>query len=199
MFVATGSALLVGLVLLPACSSQGGAGAGEKNDRCTNGSGAPVQCTSELQPGVDGGATPANGAKDNGETFDAGRTLPEDRPDLNPRNYSYPELPGTPAHDSADQIAAPGRANQLSGVQVDVVRINPGDEPWMDLHGNLNEAVLDMQGATFTGKFGLKYRGIGYSSARSPLNVTPDASGVQRLERPEARAGFAGGRCMRFK
>ena len=41
------------------------------------------------------------------------------------------------------------------------------DEPWMDLHGNLDEAVLDMTGATFTGKFGLKYRGIGYNSSRA--------------------------------
>jgi hypothetical protein len=133
-------------------------------------------------------------------TYDAGRFLPEDRPELNPRNYSFPTFPGGPTHDSANQVAAPGRGNRnLAGAQVDVVRINPVDEPWMDLHGNLNEAVLDMQGATFTGKFGLKYRGLGYSSARSALNVTPDANGVRRLERPEARTGFAGGRCMRFK
>jgi hypothetical protein len=133
-------------------------------------------------------------------TFDAGRTLPVGKPELNPRNYFYPTFAGTPTHDTANQVAAPGRGNQnLGGRQVDVVRINPGDEPWMDLHGNLNEAVIDMEGAAFTGKFGLKYRGLGYSSARSQLNVTPDAHGVRRLERPEARSAFAGGRCMRFK
>lgn len=55
---------------------------------------------------------------------------------------------------------------------VDDVRIAAGDEPWMDLHGNVHEAVLDMNGATFTDKFGLKYRGIGYSSARAIGNPT---------------------------
>ena len=133
-------------------------------------------------------------------TFDAGRRLPLAEPERNPRNYFYPAFAGDPTHDTANQVAAPGRGNQnLGGAQIDVVRINPGDEPWVDLHGNLNEAVLDMQGATFTGKFGLKYRGLGYQSARSELNVTADASGIRRLQRPEARTGFAGGRCMRFK
>jgi len=42
----------------------------------------------------------------------------------------------------------------------------------MDLHGNLEGAVLDVTAATFTGNFGLKYRGIGYNSARALTNPT---------------------------
>ena len=67
---------------------------------------------------------------------------------------------------------------------------------------SINETVLTMNGSTFSGKFGLKYRGIGYQSARLELNTRADwegEGGVRRLERPEARAGFAGGRCMRFR
>ena len=118
-------------------------------------------------------------------------------------NYEFPFFSETTTHDKAWEISAPGRGSvAANGEQVDLVRINPGDEPWMDLAGNLNEAVLTMNGATFTGKFGLKYRGIGYNSARSELNFKPDwpgEGGLRRIERPEAKAGFTGGRCMRFK
>jgi hypothetical protein len=135
-------------------------------------------------------------------TFDAGDNLPVPGSPLNVHNYHYPDL-GNQTHDKAWEIAAPGRASQASaanGEPVDAIRLNPGDEPWMDLHGNLNEAALDMSGADFTGKFALKYRGIGYGSSRSDLNVTimPGES-VQRLQRPEAKAFYSGGRCMRFK
>ncbi len=73
-----------------------------------------------------------------------------------------------------------------------MVRIAAGDEPWMDLHGNMEEAVLDMTGATFTGNFGLKYRGIGYNSSRALSNPTA-------LKYPEYKAAYTGARCMRFK
>jgi hypothetical protein len=70
----------------------------------------------------------------------------------------------------------------------------------MDLHGNLNEAAFDMTGATFTGLFAVKYRGIGYGSARSDLNVKPvKGESILRVQRPEAKAAYTGGRCMRFK
>jgi len=135
-------------------------------------------------------------------TFDAGDALPVVGSPLNLHNYAYPNT-GYPAHDKSWQIAAPGRASlaaAANGQPVDMVRINAGDEPWMDLQGNLTEAVLDMTGATFTGAFGLKYRGIGYGSARSDLNVTLIlGESVLRIQRPEAKAAFAGGRCMRFK
>ncbi|HSO31982.1 MAG TPA: hypothetical protein VLT33_05685, partial [Labilithrix sp.] len=84
--------------------------------------------------------------------------------------------------------------------QVDVIRVNAGAEPWLDLAGNLSEAALDMSGATFTGGFALKYRGIGYGSSRSDLNVsTILGESVLRIQRPEAKAAYSGGRCMRFK
>jgi hypothetical protein len=135
--------------------------------------------------------------------YDAGGTLPLPGSPLNDSRYEYPFFPVGTIYDKAWEISAPGRGSLAAGGdQVDVVRLKAGDEPWMDLAGNLNEAVLTMNGATFSGKFGLKYRGIGYQSARSPLNMTadwPGEGGLRRIERPEARAGFAGGRCMRFK
>ena len=40
-----------------------------------------------------------------------------------------------------------------------------------------------------------------YQSARSHLNIDVEwgVGGVPRIERPEAKAAFTGGRCMRFK
>jgi hypothetical protein len=135
-------------------------------------------------------------------TFDAGDTLPVRDSVLNIHNYYYPDT-GEVTHDKAWQISAPGRASLAVGAnegQADVVRIRPGDEPWLDLTGNLNEAALDMSGATFTGHFALKYRGIAYGSSRSILNVTlMRGENVLRIQRPEAKAAYAGGRCMRFK
>lgn len=134
-------------------------------------------------------------------TYDAGGELPVPNHPLNRNNYVFPWFDDP--HDKSWEIAAPGRGSRAAdGEQVDMVRISPGDEPWMDLAGNLSEAVLQMDGASFTGKFGLKYRGIGYQSARSLLNFRddwPGEEGKRRIERAEARAGFTGGRCMRFK
>jgi hypothetical protein len=108
---------------------------------------------------------------------------------VNPLNYNYPYYDngsgGTETSEGVNRLSAPGR------LPADTVRINAGDEPWLDVHGNLHEAVLDMTGATFV-QFGLKYRGIGYSSARAQQNTTA-------LTYPEYRAGYSGGRCMRFK
>jgi hypothetical protein len=134
-------------------------------------------------------------------TFDAGDALPVLGSPLNTHNYSYPNT-GFPTHDKAWQVAAPGRGSRASadGQATDVVRINAADEPWMDLNGNLSEAVLDVAGAAFTGTFGLKYRGIGYGSSRSDLNVSLiKGEAVLRIQRPEAKAAYMGGRCMRFR
>ncbi|MBX3187682.1 MAG: hypothetical protein KF819_11730 [Labilithrix sp.] len=110
-----------------------------------------------------------------------------------PLNYNYPYYAngagGNETHEGVNRIAPPGR---MIG---DKVRVNAADEPWMDVHGNLHEQVLDMTGATFTGNFGLKYRGIGYSSARALQN----GSGENRLRFAEYKAAYSGGRCMRFK
>jgi hypothetical protein len=135
-------------------------------------------------------------------SFDAGDSLPVAGSALNRHNYHYPDT-GAVTHDKAWQIAAPGRASlatAANGQATDVVRINPGDEPWMDLHGNLSEAALDMEGSAFTGRFALKYRGIGYGTSRSELNVSlVSGEAVLRVQRPEAKAATTGGRCMRFR
>ncbi len=136
-------------------------------------------------------------------SFDAGGQLPEPGDPLNASNYIFPIFPDGTTHDKAWEIAAPGRGTiKAGGAQTDVVRLKDLDEPWVDLAGNLNESVLTMSGASFTGKFGLKFRGIGFQSARSELNFNanwPGEGGLRRIERPEAKAGFAGGRCMRFR
>jgi hypothetical protein len=135
-------------------------------------------------------------------TFDAGDALPVPNSPLNVHNYHYPDT-GAQTHDKAWQIAAPGRASLATGANgkaVDVVRINPNDEPWMDLNGNVSEAALDVSGATSTGLFALKYRGIAYGSSRSDLNVKlMKGETIARIQRPEAKGAFTGGRCMRFR
>ncbi len=135
-------------------------------------------------------------------TFDGGDNLPVPGSILNVHNYHYPDL-GSQTADKAWEVSAPGRASLAmgaGGAAVDAIALHPGEEPWMDLAGNLSEAVLDTNGGAFTGVFGLKYRGIGYGSARSDLNMTlMKGETILRIQRPEAKAGFTGGRCMRFK
>ena len=94
------------------------------------------------------------------------------------------------------RVAAPGR------VTTDAVKINAADEPWMDLHGNMHEIVLDTNAGAFQNQFGIKYRGLGYSSARAGGNSTnpgDPAKLVGRYNWPEYKAAYSGGRCMRFK
>jgi hypothetical protein len=135
-------------------------------------------------------------------TFDAGGKLPSvwtggfESPDplynsgnfLNWNLYSYPNFPAADTSQKTWQVEAPGRmpADNIDG--------------WMDLAGNLSEAVLETNGGSFTGRFGLKYRGVGYGSARSDLNVTlmPNET-ILRVQRPEVKTALAGGRCMKFK
>ncbi len=134
-------------------------------------------------------------------TFDAGDALPNRTSSLNFHGYRYPNI-GYPTSDKSWEVAAPGRgtlALAALGQQTDKVRVNPGDEPWIDLAGNLNESALETSGGVFTGKFGLKFRGIGYGTSRSVLNVTlMKGESILRVQRPEAKAAYAGGRCMRF-
>lgn len=116
-------------------------------------------------------------------TFDAGDNLPVPGSFLNKHIYSYPDVgPGT--SDKVWQIAAPGRVT------------SDNTKGWMDLAGNLSEAVFDAS----TGNFGLKSRGIGYGSARSDLNATlMPGETILRLQRPEVKSALSGGRCVRFK
>ena len=102
----------------------------------------------------------------------------------NPIIYRYPFYYST--GEGSYRVAAPGR------VTTDTIRINAADEPWMDVHGNLMEIALNMTGATFTGEFMIKYRGIGYNSSRALQNKTA-------MRYPEYKAAYSGGRCMRFK
>jgi hypothetical protein len=95
-------------------------------------------------------------------------------------NYYYPYFDPGVSHEGVSRIAAPGR------VQADALSID-GGEPWMDLRGNLNEVAL-----VGAGGFTLLYQGIGYSSARALNN--PNV-----LKLPEYKAGYSGGRCMRFE
>lgn len=139
-------------------------------------------------------------------TFDAGDNLPKKGSQLNVHNYFFPDFGDSNTSDKSWEVSAPGRATfanfdfSVRGQQIDMVRLAPNDEPWMDLAGNLNEAALDMDGAKFTGDFSLKYRGIGYGSARSDLNMSIMKGEEKiRIKRPEAKAAFTGGRCMRFK
>ena len=140
-------------------------------------------------------------------TFDAGDALPEPNSPLNEHHYWYPWLTsptgGNVTHDKSSQIAAPGRASTAAGAggkAVDAIAIAPGAEPWMDLGGNLSEAAFDMNNGSFTGTFTLKLRGIGYGSSRSDLNVKEvKGETIKRVQRPEAKAAYIGGRCMRFK
>ena len=144
-------------------------------------------------------------------TFDAGGKLPTvfiagvESPDplYNPGNflnwnlYGYPNYAADITSEKVWQVSAPGRT------PADLVHQLSNDEGWSDLAGNLSEAVLETQGGVFTGHFGLKFRGLGYGSARSDLNFSqmPDVpdQGVLRMQRPEVKSALVGSRCMRFK
>jgi hypothetical protein len=137
-------------------------------------------------------------------TFDAGDALPKTPGHtLNEHNYWYPFLIGAATHDKSSEIAAPGRASTAAGANgkaIDAIALAAGDEPWMDLAGNLSEAALDTNNGKFHGSFSLKLRGIGYGSSRSDLNVKEVlGENMRRVQRPEAKAAYIGGRCMRFK
>jgi len=125
-----------------------------------------------------------------------------DSGNINPKNYSYPYFDAS-GFDGTDVVMAPGRkirGGPAAGQAIDTVRINAADEPWMDLHGNMHESAIDTTNgavnpqATGQGSFHVKFKGIGYSSARAGGN-----SVSFNLSFPEYRAGYTGGRCMRFK
>ncbi|MBX3225918.1 MAG: hypothetical protein KIT84_29920 [Labilithrix sp.] len=135
-------------------------------------------------------------------TFDAGGQLPRPDHPANTYNYMFPFLGDAVSHDKSWVIAAPGRGTWATNKEpADMVRIDPADEPWMDLHGNVMEAALKTTNGQSTGQFAMKYRGIGYQSARSHLNIDVEwgVDGIKRIARAEAKAAFTGGRCMRFK
>lgn len=126
-------------------------------------------------------------------TFDAGDVLPVVGSPLNKHVYHYPDLSDSTS-DKSWQIAAPGRNTS------DTVYLPGVAEGWADLAGNLNEQVLATSNGVFTGRFGVKHRGIGYGSMRSDLNVTlMPGETILRVQRPEMKSALSGGRCQRFK
>jgi hypothetical protein len=95
-----------------------------------------------------------------------------------PSLYNYPAVDSSATHEGASRIAPPGR------IATDATSFN-GAEPWMDLQGNVHEvAIAGPTGFTFL------YAGIGDGSAQISITSVPY---------PEYKAGFAGGRCMRFR
>ena len=122
-------------------------------------------------------------------TFDAGDALPVSGSPLNTHQYHYPDL-GTSTSDKSWVVSAPGR------LVADVIKLPGMTEGWYDLAGNLSEQVF----VPSTGLFGLRYRGIGYGSSRSDLNVTlMPGETILRVQRPESKSALSGGRCMYFK
>ena len=95
-------------------------------------------------------------------------------------NYDYPDSGGN-TYDGSARIAPPGRFVS------DTVSKNAGDEPWVDMLGNLEEVVMK-RGETQR----FDYRGYGaeYGSIQYHKN---------QQTTPRFKGGAFGARCMRFK
>lgn len=102
-----------------------------------------------------------------------------------PRAYFSPN--NLPIFDGVGRIAEPGV------VTADV--IGYGGQLWSDMVGNVEEVALK-KGSGFY-YFDLLFKGIGYNSARSGGNSATYPTG--NITFPEYKAGYAGGRCMRFR
>lgn len=125
--------------------------------------------------------------------FDAGEALPVPGSFLNTNFYNYPNLASTTS-DKSWIVAAPGR---MVG---DIIKSHTVGDGWNDVAGNLTETVLETVNGQFTGKFSLRNQGIGFGSERSDLNVTlMPGENILRVQRPEAKSGLVGSRCVRFK
>jgi hypothetical protein len=95
-----------------------------------------------------------------------------------PAVYYFPGDQGV-TYDGSARIAPPGR------VAADTVRLSPGDEPWMDLIGNLQEATLHSNDTFGT-------RGYGAAWASSVHHRNQETT-------PRMKAAGLGARCMRVK
>jgi len=84
-------------------------------------------------------------------------------------------------YDSSAKIASPGR------VAADVVVKTAGDEPWMDMIGNLQEVVTKRNETT---RFDYRGYGVEYGSIVHHKN---------QESTPRMKSGALGARCMRFK
>lgn len=92
--------------------------------------------------------------------------------------YSFPAANGV-TYTGASRVAPPGR------VAADVLRINPQDEPWHDLKGNVLEAVLKADNT-----FDYRGYGLGWGTITHHRN---------QILTPRMKGGSFGARCMRFK
>ncbi|MDF2697929.1 MAG: Tryptophan synthase alpha chain, partial [Labilithrix sp.] len=90
--------------------------------------------------------------------------------------------------DNAPRIAPPGRMTTDA-----TPALVAGNDPWMDLRGNLNEIAIDDRTNQTVLRFSaIHYDGIGRNSARA-------GSGSAHAVFPEYKTGMVGGRCMRFR
>jgi hypothetical protein len=87
-------------------------------------------------------------------------------------------------YDDTGKIAAPGR------VLGDKISASAGDEPWMDLIGNLQEAVLKKGDGVTPARFDYRGYGVEYGSIQHHHN---------QQTTPRFKGGAFGARCMRFK
>ena len=87
-------------------------------------------------------------------------------------------------YDDTGKIAAPGR------VLADVITKAAGDEPWMDLIGNLQEAVIKKADPAIPTRFDYRGYGVEWSSIQHHHN---------QQTTPRFKGGAFGARCMRFK
>jgi hypothetical protein len=87
-------------------------------------------------------------------------------------------------YDDTGKIAAPGR------VLADVITKAAGDEPWMDLIGNLQEAVIKKADGPTPTRFDYRGYGVEWSSIQHHHN---------QQTTPRFKGGAFGARCMRFK
>jgi hypothetical protein len=103
--------------------------------------------------------------------------------------YYYPETGATPAtnlngqFDGSSRIASPGR------IIGDQMVATAGDEPFMDLLGNLQEVVIK-KGAAETARFDYRGYGTEWGSIENHRN---------QQTTPRHKGGAFGARCMRFK
>ena len=97
-----------------------------------------------------------------------------------PCGYFWPE-DGGQQYDGSNRIAPPGRK------EADTVAKNAGDEPWMDMIGNMHEAVMkDGETKRFD------FRGYGHENTSILYHR-------MQYTTPRGKSGSIGGRCMRFK
>jgi hypothetical protein len=96
--------------------------------------------------------------------------------------YEYPNDNGN-SWDATARIAPPGR------VVGDQIAKSAGDEPWMDVLGNLQEVVIK-KGAAETARFDYRGYGTEWGSITHHRN---------QQTTPRNKGGAFGARCMRFK